>query len=249
MVALAQPQPSRRPRSRPWRRMWRPKSDLPRSTTARSGYRFYSPKLGRWVNRDPIGEDSDRSVPSSAVLPMWAHWAGLEGGSVDEANLYLFVRNSPMGNFDAYGLEVANCPCDECDRWSVVCDGSLSFGGVPVVAGVHCYLMADLTSCRMSEIGRHYDYVGVGVSLPAKIPGSLVRGVDTKSFTTSCISWDDHVGFGRYASAALIIGPFGWGWSVYDMPQQYWTASGPPTFASFSVGLTWTWGYWYFPTL
>ncbi len=46
-----------RPRRRPQRRMWRPKSDLPRSTSARSGYRFYSPKLGRWVNRDPADED------------------------------------------------------------------------------------------------------------------------------------------------------------------------------------------------
>jgi hypothetical protein len=34
--------------------MWRPESDLPRSTKGRSGLRFYSPKLGRWVSRDPI---------------------------------------------------------------------------------------------------------------------------------------------------------------------------------------------------
>ena len=81
MVALAQPRSRKRPRSCPQRRVWRPKSDLPRSTTARSGYRFYSPKLGRWVNRDPVGET---------------------GG----VNLCGFVRNEPASGVDALGLEV-----------------------------------------------------------------------------------------------------------------------------------------------
>ena len=46
---------------------------------ARSGYRSYSPELGRWINRDPIGE---------------------KGG----ANLYEFVRNEPIDAFDPLGL-------------------------------------------------------------------------------------------------------------------------------------------------
>ncbi len=44
------------------------------------GYRFYSPGVGRWINRDPIGE---------------------AGG----INLYGFVRNSPVDTVDLYGLE------------------------------------------------------------------------------------------------------------------------------------------------
>ena len=43
------------------------------------GYRFYSPQLGRWLNRDPIGE---------------------KGGD----NLYLFVRNNPSLHYDSLGL-------------------------------------------------------------------------------------------------------------------------------------------------
>lgn len=42
------------------------------------GYRYYHPELGRWISRDPIGE---------------------EGG----VNLYGFVRNSPMSYFDSLG--------------------------------------------------------------------------------------------------------------------------------------------------
>ena len=43
------------------------------------GYRFYVPMLGRWINRDPIGE---------------------EGGT----NLYEFVKNNGVGKVDALGL-------------------------------------------------------------------------------------------------------------------------------------------------
>lgn len=43
------------------------------------GYRYYSATLGRWVNRDPAGED---------------------GG----ANLHAFVQNQPVGATDTLGL-------------------------------------------------------------------------------------------------------------------------------------------------
>ena len=43
------------------------------------GFRFYSPGLGRWINRDPIGEN---------------------GGT----NLYGFVGNDPVNQADAHGL-------------------------------------------------------------------------------------------------------------------------------------------------
>ena len=43
------------------------------------GYRFYSPTLGRWLTRDPIGERGD-------------------------INLYAFARNNPIGGIDVVGL-------------------------------------------------------------------------------------------------------------------------------------------------
>lgn len=46
---------------------------------------FYNPQTGRWLNRDPIGE---------------------KGGK----NLYGFVRNKPVGSFDADGrMEISAC--------------------------------------------------------------------------------------------------------------------------------------------
>jgi RHS repeat-associated protein len=43
------------------------------------GYRFYSPELGRWLSRDPLGE-------------------------IGEVNLYNFIRNNPYRFVDALGL-------------------------------------------------------------------------------------------------------------------------------------------------
>jgi len=48
------------------------------------GYRYYSPRLGRWLNRDPIGE---------------------RGGP----NLYAFVRGDPINGIDPHG-NVSNLP-------------------------------------------------------------------------------------------------------------------------------------------
>lgn len=47
------------------------------------GYRFYSPDLGRWINRDPIGEN---------------------GG----INIYGMVGNDGVNNWDKLGLECCN---------------------------------------------------------------------------------------------------------------------------------------------
>jgi RHS repeat-associated protein len=51
------------------------------------GYRFYVPLLGRWINRDPIGE---------------------QGG----VNLYQFEENDPVSKLDRFGLWTCD-PCSE----------------------------------------------------------------------------------------------------------------------------------------
>ena len=57
----------------------RPRNAVPGNLGVVAGRRYYSPGLGRWTSRDPIGED---------------------GG----INLQAFVRNSALGSFDAVGL-------------------------------------------------------------------------------------------------------------------------------------------------
>ena len=55
------------------------------------GLRYYSPGLGRWINRDPIGEMS-RPELFLAVGSLRAH------------GLYAFVQNDPLNTVDLLGL-------------------------------------------------------------------------------------------------------------------------------------------------
>jgi len=57
------------------------------------GYRYYSASAGRWLNRDPIGE---------------------QGG----ANLNGFVHNSPISSFDPWGWSTFDSSCNACSRGS-----------------------------------------------------------------------------------------------------------------------------------
>jgi RHS repeat-associated protein len=58
------------------------------------GYRYYDPSTGRWPNRDPLGE---------------AGFELLRGGKPNAVgsgvNLYLFVENNPITEFDPLGLD------------------------------------------------------------------------------------------------------------------------------------------------
>ena len=62
-----------------------PKTHGPGLQVQERGHRFYSPGLGRWVNRDPVRERGGR-------------------------NLYVFVKNSPSRKVDILGLmDQASC--------------------------------------------------------------------------------------------------------------------------------------------
>ena len=62
-------------------------------------YRAYSPTLGRWPNRDPIGEEGFYVLASVARLDF-----GPEDEK-DKHNPYALVQNRPLDAFDAFGLQ------------------------------------------------------------------------------------------------------------------------------------------------
>jgi RHS repeat-associated protein len=61
------------------------------------GYRSYNPSLGRWLNRDSLGEPGFETLRRRR--------ASLRG---DGPNLYQFVRNNPVGRIDKLGLAYGN---------------------------------------------------------------------------------------------------------------------------------------------
>jgi len=66
-----------------------PESAYPRAARVTSGYRYYSPTLGRWLARDPIGED---------------------GG----INVYALVNADPINSVDPKGELPAVCAFAGC---------------------------------------------------------------------------------------------------------------------------------------
>jgi RHS repeat-associated protein len=58
------------------------------------GFRYYSPGQGRFLNRDPINEPGSQLVREVKK----------EGDVDEEANLYAFVDNDPVNNWDYLGL-------------------------------------------------------------------------------------------------------------------------------------------------
>jgi RHS repeat-associated protein len=66
--------------------------------TAQSAFAFYNPQLGRWANRDPLGEtgfETTRGRTSDVI-----------GGGF---NAYAFVANNPSSLFDSLGLAIWKC--------------------------------------------------------------------------------------------------------------------------------------------
>jgi RHS repeat-associated protein len=70
-----------------------------------AAHTFYNPSMGRWLNRDPLGELSFQRLTakrSGRIRP-------------DEGNLYRFVRNDPISNSDYLGLWVVCCRAGDPD--------------------------------------------------------------------------------------------------------------------------------------
>jgi len=75
-------------------------------------YRTYSPSLGRWPSRDPIGEVGHKLLVGVAH-PKKHGVSRKEKKIEDGQSLYAFVRNSPPNCFDRDGRELGYeyCPC------------------------------------------------------------------------------------------------------------------------------------------
>jgi RHS repeat-associated protein len=91
------------------------------------GYRQYSPELGRWMSRDPIGDRSfvlARRRAASFVIGDEVVRIIFES---ETPNLMIFVNNSSLNGIDGFGLEVSDSgtgdvgsddKCDKCLGWA-----------------------------------------------------------------------------------------------------------------------------------
>jgi RHS repeat-associated protein len=98
------------------------------------GYRFYSPGMGRWINRDPIGE--------AGGLNLYAAFANSPTNQTDARGLY--VESLIDLGFIAWDIyEIIQNPCDKMAWAALAADGAglaapgFTGGGLAVRAAAH----------------------------------------------------------------------------------------------------------------
>jgi len=150
------------------------------SVVTPSVHAFYNPQPGRWLNRDPIGE---------------------EGGN----NLYAFVANSPISHYDLVGLFLTGCsknpcsdPCGEAkkkgldsgDVAGVICCGDKKYSCVWISGGAtgagNKKAKAILDKCSGAHEDDHHDDIdcpsGPGISRPPFKPGKSPKAEECLAY-------------------------------------------------------------------
>jgi len=194
------------------------------------GYRYYDPEMGRWINRDPIQELAFVSFyiaqnPSADIYHL-----------IDkQINPYLMVNNDTIQNTDYLGL----CPRNTCNRWKIVINSAFGVGELEAGIIIGAQLEAD-NNCCMDNWAYGYSYTGIGFGGGVKVSGSI--GSSEKWFTTPCIDWDAHNGFGRVTSAGLGIWKYTFGTLWIQTPQTYLNFTGWGT--GFDASAVTSTGYW-----
>ncbi|MGE0414383.1 MAG: RHS repeat domain-containing protein [Verrucomicrobiales bacterium] len=180
------------------------------------GYRYFSPRLGRWLSKDPIEERGDKE-------------------------LYLFVSNSPQNGVDYLGLidigsyfngndfwnipvdsdkvrfsAKKDCPSNQCWKWSVgnITAISIGTGGrefvslkgtiSPASGAGCCYSMGVMLS---NVHWLEYSGIQAGYSDPRAF--FSVSGLAGFEFTSTCSRIEDLKSSGTVFSAiaATLVGP------------------------------------------
>jgi len=116
------------------------------------GYRFYSPSLGRFLSRDPIGEIAFKLTSN-------ANKYGIKKKA--SINLYRFVLNNPVNNYDIVGLLCFTLQWDNWSSWDYqepfAITGTTEYGS-PYITEDH----GNTYSCQryqftgMAEVHRQY---------------------------------------------------------------------------------------------
>ncbi len=179
-------------------------------------YRSYNADLGRWLSRDPLGEQ-------------------------DDANIFDYVSNGPAAKKDPSGL----CPANTCDKWRIVPLRIVSFGDGPTALRADFRLEAD-SSCCIEPHVRSYRFVGFGLGIGLKFGFAANPRDDVdegRSFRTTCIDWTAHNGVGRITSAGITIG-VGGSHLFADIPQGGVIDFGWAPELFFDFGLATTIGAW-----
>jgi len=179
-------------------------------------YRYYKASTGNWPSRDPMDELSFQADYNKRASPtdMLRIRKMLSGSS------YLLVKNDPLDQVDMLGL----CPRNTCDNWEITIVSQVSVDYVGGPLGVHAELRASPKCCMDKYFAPQYNYVGGGLGVG--IDATININVGAKKFTTPCIGWYSHVGFGRVTGVGVGV-IITYGLTYYTTPQAYFSIASP----------------------
>jgi RHS repeat-associated protein len=129
------------------------------------GYRYYSPTLGRWVSRDPIGEEG-------------------------ELNRYVFVKNNGVNTLDRLGL-ISIQECKKESKQIIKNDKKLlklyrrlrkaSRGGTPCLNGIDCLCCYEAKDAGGYYAPPYYGYHPKWIIICAQGPSTYPGTDDIKT--------------------------------------------------------------------
>ena len=111
------------------------------------------------------------------------------------------MGNDGVNKWDILGQK---CPKNKCDKWKIEPLGNVGGGAIAVAGSIYTKLRAVGEDCCMDEYVNYYNFnaLGVGAGFAAGISAAFPPGIGDHEFTTSCITWDDHVGWGNFTGVS-----------------------------------------------
>jgi RHS repeat-associated protein len=130
---------------------------------------FYDPSLGRWLNRDPLGEPGHETGINARSLHHYGNAELLPEGS----NLYGFVHNNPVAFYDADGRAVP-----------IIIGGA---GAAAIAAKVAAAFGLSLRACLSNPACRTAVVAAIGAALDKCKPKPRGRSPEEEEKRKECV--------------------------------------------------------------
>lgn len=173
----------------------------------------YDPSSQRWLSRDPVAEPGFIATHHAEPPKAERLQQPIRFGSLEDANLFLFIRNSPINSIDSVGLAPG--------YGNPVCGGAGPAGpSSPYAPGGYLYKPSPLGDCvnrclAKSGAGWALAALGLASSTVGTIPCKPRGGALGSGHVTTAFSIAEHLGASGLREIGRKLNPIGTGIQVF----------------------------------